>query len=177
MSNKQSKVLIGAATLAAAVAGAGNAAIAATDDLTMTAKILAPVQITQTKSLQFGSATVAAGSAGTITVGLADTRSAGGGVSLVGGTTAQSGSFKVIAAAGKQVKITVPAADTVKNTAGATTMSVTGFDIEGGGTSYVHTQASAAGDTGIDVGAVLNVAAGQAPGNYTGTVTVTAVYQ
>ena len=54
MKNKNSKVLLGAATLAAVVAQGAPEALAATKDIPMTAQVIAAIQITKTASLLFG---------------------------------------------------------------------------------------------------------------------------
>lgn len=172
MKNNKSKVLLGAATLAAAMASGAPKAQAATATIPMTAKVLAAIAVTQTASMLFGSVTEN-GAGGKVILSNVDTRSATGGVTLIGGTGATSGGFTVKAATGVNYDITLPAAATVA--AGPNTMAVTGFTLDGGPVAATYTNAAATRT--FKMGGSLNVGAGQAAGNYTGSVTVTANYQ
>lgn len=175
MKTTSKKVLLGATTILAMGIGA-HSANAATTGVPMQAIILDPVEITQTRVLNFGSLTENA--LGTAVVDNADAISVTGGVTSIGGTI-QAGGFSLNGAA-IQIDITGPAAATVSDGAG-NTMSVSTFTIDGGadinGAAFTHTLATAGvAETGFRVGGTLNVGAGQAAGTYNGTVTLTANY-
>ncbi|MCB1532179.1 MAG: DUF4402 domain-containing protein [Alphaproteobacteria bacterium] len=178
-------VLLGSTTLLA-IGAVGHHANAATDGVPIQAIILDPVDITQTRSLNFGSLTES-GAGGTATVDNADGISVGGGVTSIGGTI-QSGGFTVKGSTGRQIDITTPASVALTDGA-AHTMAVNTFRLTapagGGGANDTGTAASGASIAasltastvaGFRLGGVLNVGAGQVAGTYTGSVTVTANY-
>ncbi|HIL27992.1 MAG TPA: DUF4402 domain-containing protein [Micavibrio sp.] len=174
MKNSKSKVLLGAATLAAAVAHGVPAAQAATATIPMTAKVLAAIQITKTASMLFGSITES-GAGGKVVLSNIDTRSATGGVSLIGGTGATSGGFTVKAATGVNYDLAFTAASATVTNGLGDTMNVTGFTLDGGAIANPYTNTAATAT--YKMGGTLNVGAGQATGNYTCNIAVTAVYQ
>jgi len=147
---------------------------AATDAVQIQAIVLAPVQITQTRVMNFGSITETA--IGTIAVDIADANTETGGVTSIGGTI-QAGGYTLQASTGAVVNVTAPAKATITHTtAPANTMTVDSFTFDDAGASpYTHTMAGSS-DTGLRLGGTLNVASPQVPGTYTGTVTLTAVY-
>lgn len=171
---KTRKVLLGAATLAA-VGIVGGEAFAANTNLQMSAKIIAPVSITKTAILNFGTLTEN-GAGGTATVDNTGARVVGGGVTGIGGGVT-AGGFQLKAAIGFKIDVSMPATATVSN--GAVTMKVGAFTIDGGpastATPFTHVMVAAT-DTGMKVGGTLTVGAAQATGTYTGTVTLTANY-
>lgn len=167
---KIQKVLLGTASLLAA--GALAPAYAATDALDIKATVIDPVSVTATQSLSFGSLTEAG--VGTLAVNAANPAGLeGGGVTSIGGTI-QVGQFAITGNPTSAVKVTVPASAILTN--GTDTMTVNAFTLEGGASPYTHTIGGGGSDTGLTLGGTLNVGAGQATGNYTGTVTLTAVY-
>lgn len=181
MKSNTRKVLLGAATVAAIGASAQEVNAAKTN-LKMKAIIIQPISITQTQSMNFGSLTVAAGTSGTITLDATTSKRAAGGaggVSLVGGTGAQEGQFKIKAAKNINIDITLPTKDTVSN--GATTLKVDNFTISGAAASsavpFVAKLTAATLKSDFKVGGRLTVTAGAGTGTYNGSVVVTALYQ
>lgn len=169
---KQTKVLLGAATVAAAMAGAAPAQAASTG-VAISAEIIAAVAIAPTTALTFGTIESPTAS-GTVSVNTAGT--AGGSLTVAAGTP-QPGGFTVTAANGFNVKVSVPTK--VQITAGTQKMSVTSFEIDtgaGAGSENYILAANGAAQT-LKIGGTLKVAAGQAAGSYSGSVTVTADYQ
>lgn len=171
MKNNKSKVLLGAATLAAVMASGAPKAEAATATIPMTAKVIAAIAVSKTANLLFG--TITETGAGTVVLTNAGARSATGGVSLIGGPTGQAGGFNVIAATGVNYDITVPA--TAALTGGGDTMTAQSFTLDGG--AIAATYANVAATRNFKLGATLNVPGGQATGTYNGSVTITANYQ
>ncbi len=178
MQNANKKIILSTATLAAVGLTGMPAAQAATTGVPVKAIVLAPVDVTQTQSLNFGSLTEA--SAGTLAVGVAGGAPvAGGGVTSIGGTI-QPGGFKLVGTTARNITVTAPNSVAVSN--GTATMNVTGISIASPGpanttTGTLTTTLGAATVSNYRLGGTLNVGAGQATGTYTGTVTVTANYQ
>ncbi|MCB9990740.1 MAG: DUF4402 domain-containing protein [Rhodospirillales bacterium] len=173
MKKQTRKVLLSAATLAALSSVAGGAQ-AATDALSMSAKIIAAVQVTAQNALDFGSLTYT-GAGGTVTMdATTGNRAAGGNVSLVGGVAGgDPGTFDLKGAKSAVVVVTMPATDTIKN--GTKALVVDKFTI-GGATKLTKALATVT-SKGFKVGGRLNVTAAAPTGTYTGTVTLTAAYQ
>lgn len=184
MKSKTGKVLLGAATLAAMAVGMPKDANAANADINITAQIIKALAIVATETLKFGKITVDATSAGTVTVDdNTDTRAAGGGVSLIGGTAANRGGFSLQGVAGVKVNITAPAAGNVKITDGTGELVVDQFKMSGAA-GFLSTAAFTIADLGGTAvvtdnrfGARLSVPGNSSTGTYTGTVTITAAYE
>lgn len=123
--------------------------------------------------LNFGQ--IITGPAGTVVVDTAGTPTPTG-VSLVPSSGVQQGVIQVIGTPLAVVDINMVAPSyTVSN--GVQTMNVTGFDI-GNGAGNPHSVTIGAGSAvDVNIGGTLNVGAGQATGNYTGTFTLNADYQ
>lgn len=175
MSSSTMKVLLGSTTLLALGATAMPVQ-AATTGVPIQAIVLDPVQITQTRTLNFGSLTES-GAGGSATVDNTDAIAVGGGVTSIGGTI-QAGGFTLKGSTGRQIDVTAPASVALTN--GTTTMAVGSFTVDGAagtinGTAFT-TSLTAATVTGFRLGGVLTVGAGQAAGTYTGSVTLTANY-
>lgn len=172
-SNSVKKVILGSAALASA----GSVALparAATTGVPIQAIVLAPVQITQTRVLNFGSVTEAG--AGTASVDNLDAITVGGGVTSIGGTI-QAGGYTLKAGVGVNVTVTAPAKATITETVGGVaTMTVNAFTFDGAAGPLTHLMVAAT-DAGLRLGGTLNVGAGQLAGTYTGTVVLTANYQ
>lgn len=151
---------------------------AATTGVPIQAIVLDPVQITQTRVLNFGSLTEA-GTGGTLNVDNADTPTPGGSVSSIGGTI-QAGGFTLKGSTGRAIDVTAPASVALSD-GSANTMAVASFTVNGAGgtinSTAFTTSLGAATVTGFRLGGTLTVGAGQAAGTYTGSVTVTANYQ
>ena len=170
MKDSIKKVVLGSTTLLAAGAVA-NVAEAATDGVPIQAIIVAPVDITQSQTMNFGSLTES-GAGGTAVLDDADNLTPGAGITSLGGTI-QSGGFQLKGTATKTVQVTAPAS--VQITSGANKMTVNAFTIEGAASPYTHTMVAAT-DTGLRIGGTLNIGAAQPAGTYNGVVTLTAVY-
>jgi hypothetical protein len=137
------------------------------------------IQITNTAGLAFGS--FAAGTGGTVTVSPAGVRTKTGGVVLVSSGAGSSSRFNVRGFTfptnhTHTYSITLPANGTVTITSGGNSMAVNNFVSTppagvSTGTLAVGTQTQT-----LNVGATLTVGSGQAPGNYSGTFTVTVVF-
>ncbi|MCB1530416.1 MAG: DUF4402 domain-containing protein [Rhodospirillales bacterium] len=167
------KVLLGSTTLLA-LGVAGQPVEAATTGVPIQAIVLAPVQITQTRTLNFGSLTEAG--VGTMVVDNLDAGTAGGGVTSIGGTI-QAGGYTLKATAAAKVTVTAPANVSITETVGGVAkMTVSSFTFDGAAGPLTHTMVAAT-DTGLRLGGTLNVGAGQTTGTYTGSVTLTANYQ
>jgi Mat/Ecp fimbriae major subunit len=158
--------LVGSVFAAAALAG--TSAQAATASATASANILTQVTVTKTADLDFG--TIAIGtSGGTVTVGNTDNRTCGAG--LVCSATVSSAKFDIAGAASQLVGISIDPSVTLNRTGGGATMSASLT------TSIPSVTLSGAGAGSFNAGGVLNVAATQAAGAYTGTFNVTVNYQ
>jgi len=164
------------ALLALAVAGAGSA-IAASTPAGATGTVVAPIQIAKSADLAFGNF-AAGGALGTVIVTPGGTRTVTGGVTAMNGGTSGAAKFDVTGQSGFTYAITL-VAGTLSANGGANTMT---FTAVGDTTASGITSGGAAtgtltgGAQSIYVGGVLNVAANQAPGDYSGTVTATVEY-
>jgi hypothetical protein len=134
-----------------------------TESATATATMIAPISITKSVDMNFGKV-AGSSTAGTAVLAPAGTRSVTGGVSLPAtpGTVAAA-SFTVNGEGTSTYAITLPtAAYTITKTASTETMTVDTFTSSPSGTGTL-----AAGTQTLNVGATLNVAAGQVAGTYT----------
>lgn len=126
---------------------------------------------TNTRGLSFGR--FAANTGGTIIMSTAGVRSKTGGVILMNGGTVTSASYSLTeSGSGKSLQfttITLPTTATM--TSGANSMTLSNF------TSDPPNTVLGTGRTIVLVGATLTVAPNQAPGNYSGTYSVTVNYQ
>lgn len=131
-----------------------------------------PQNLTCVENLIFGEI-ITCGAAGTVTVRPDNTNTSScvtiGSAPLSRGRCTVTQSFPF-----RPIQVNVSASTTI-NDGGGNTMSVTSFNIvtNAGGTQ--HTQTSPFVD--VPIGATLNVGASQAGGTYTGSMTVTAVFQ
>jgi len=161
------------AVLALAIAATGSA-VAANAIATSTSVVVAPIDITKTTDLSFGSFAVGA-TPGSVTVSPNGNRGVTGGVTgMAGATTAAL--FSVTGQTGSTYTITVTGTDL---TSGANSMAFTPVsDLS----ASAITSGTVAGGTlsgtaqSLYVGGVLTVAANQAPGTYTGQVSATVEY-
>jgi hypothetical protein len=146
------------------VAGLSNKAMAqATASATATATIVTPIAITKTVDMNFGNVAVT-GTAGTVVLTPAGTRSVTGGVTLpaTAGTVAAA-SFNVTGQGVYTYAITLPSTDyTITRASGSETMTVNTFTSTPSGTG-----ALTAGAQTLTVGATLNVGVAQVAGVYT----------
>lgn len=176
MNTIQKKVLLGATTILA-VGAVGHVANAATTGVPIQAIVLDPVQITQTRTLNFGSLTES-GTGGTLAVDNLDADTAGGSVTSIGGTIT-AGGFTLKGSTGLQIDVTAPASVAISDGL-ANTMAVGSFTVDGAAgtinaTAFTRSLAAAT-ETGFRLGGTLTVGAAQTSGTYTGSVTVTANY-
>ncbi len=168
---KLNKAVTGAAIMIALSAAPLMDAHAVTDNLDMQAVITPTGQsIMATQNLDFG--VVAQSGAGTVTVDTAGSASYALGAIDAGGTP-EEGIIQTFGNINDSVAFTIPASATLTNGLGDT-MVVDQFNLNGGG--LADTIIMTATNVGIPVGGRLNVGAGQATGNYNGTVTVTATF-
>ena len=134
----------------------------ATASATGTATIVAPIGITKTVDMNFGN--IAVSGAGTVILAAAGTRTATGGITLpaITGTVAAA-SFDVTGSDGYTYTITLPSTDyTITRVSGTETMIINTFTSDPSGTGTLT-----GGTETVNVGATLNVNAGQVGGTYT----------
>lgn len=178
MSNKSSKkILLGSATLIAAgvlpaaVSMVPEKADAASANVAINAVVVAPVVITSSKAIDFGSLshTLTGGNTGTAAITNLSAVTSSAKVNTFG--TAQAGVIKVTA--GANVQITTPAtAALVGVPSGA--MTASNFTVNGNALPY---SVNPGGLATYGVGATLKLTEGVVKaGTYTGTVAVTAAY-
>ena len=142
---------------------------------TATAIIVTPIAITKTADMNFGNVAVI-GTAGTVVLTPAGSRSATGGVTLpaTAGTVAAA-AFNVTGIGSYTYAITLPTtALTLTRNSGTETMDVNNFTSSPSGTGTLSSGAQT-----ITVGATLNVAGSQVAGTYVSapsTFTVTVNY-
>lgn len=136
------------------------------------AVIIAPLSITNTAGLHFGTIMRSA-TAGTVTIATDGTRSSLGGVTLSALAPAHSAAaFNVEGESGRTVTITLPASTTIVNAA-TDDMIVDAFVSNPDDANPVTLTGAA---TVLQVGATLNVDANQPSGTYTGTFNVSVNY-
>lgn len=150
---------IGAATVPS-IASAADA----TANANINATVVAPIAITKTADLNFGSFAADDLTAGTVAVSTAGNRTFDGGTSAVssGAGTVTAASFSVTGEGTSTFSIVLPTTVTLAHASLAnTTMSVGTFASNPSGTGTLT-----AGAATVTVGATLSVAAGQAVGVY-----------
>ncbi len=134
------------------------------------ARIVTPLEITKNVDLAFGN--IAAGPiAGTVTIATDGSRIGMGGVTLISaGNVNSAAQFSITGYASATFAITLPG--TIYLSDGNSLMSVDSFVSSLGATSTLDQN----GQAGLNVGATVNVAAGQYAGLYTGSFDVTIAY-
>ena len=167
--NKKLATLASAAAMIWLAAGAARAQSSATQSTTVSARVLAKIQLVKNSDLNFGDL-VAGAAAGTVVVSNAGARSATGGVTLAVGTVSAA-TFTVTGEPSKSYTITVPASVTLNGPAGAT-MLVNAFSLNPASPATL----SAGGTQNLGIGATLNVGANQVTGSYTNTFNVIVAY-
>jgi hypothetical protein len=162
------------AVLGLAIAGSGSA-IAASAVATSTSTVVTPINITKSADLAFGS--FAAGAApGTVTVTPGGARTAGGGVTAVA-STATAAKFDVTGLAGMGYSIDVAATTLSDGSGNSMTLTpISDLTASASTANTVTTGTLTGGAQSIYVGGVLAVAANQAAGTYSGSVTTTVNY-
>ena len=160
------KNIIKSLVIATAVLGFANSSFAqATATASASANIITPISIAKTVDMNFGNVAVSATISGTAVLAPAGTRTTGGagGVTLPATTgTVSAASFDVTGQASYTYAITLPTSTTITDGA-SHTMTVDAFTSVPATTGTL----SASGTQTLNVGATLNVAAGQASGTYT----------
>jgi hypothetical protein len=134
------------------------------------ARIVTPLEIMKNVYLAFGN--IAAGpTAGTVTIATDGSRSGMGGVTLIEAGNANSAAqFSIIGYPSATFAISLPISIDLSN--GTSTMAVDNFVSDLGSASTLD----ANGEASLNLGATLNVNAGQEPGLYTGSFDVTVAY-
>jgi hypothetical protein len=122
------------------------------------------------QSLAYGM--FAAGTGGTVTVSPSGRRSASGGVILLPSGSGSAALFSVTGTSSTTYAITWPADGVVSLTSGANTMAVNAFTSNPASTG----QLSVGGSQTLSVGATLSVGGNQASGSYSGSFSVTVIY-
>lgn len=136
------------------------------------AVIIAPLSITNTGGLHFGTIMRSA-TAGTVSVATDGTRTSGGGVTLSALAPVHSAAlFSVEGESGRNVTISLPASTTIVNAA-TDDMIVDTFVSDPDDANPVALTGAA---TVLRIGATLNVDANQPSGTYTGTFSVSVNY-
>jgi hypothetical protein len=134
-----------------------------TASATGTAKVITPIQMSNSGDLNFGIISVNPSSAGTVILTPDNVRSATGGVTLpVAVGTFNSASFEVSGISSSTYAITLPPTACIISN-GSNSITVDKFTSTPSGTGAL----SNGGSQTINVGATLNVSAGQVAGTYT----------
>ena len=140
-----------------------------------TATIIQAISIDKVADLNFGKIIADPTAAGQVAIQTDGSRTiaAGNVVLFDQGSNHQAASFKTIGSPGAAYYLVLPADGSVSLTgpSGSDPMTIEGFVHSATGTLDATT-----GEEIFKVGAKLNVGANQAPGQYTGTFTVTAAY-
>jgi hypothetical protein len=166
------KLLIGAATAAAAVP-ATAAPVPATTNASGRALILMPLTLTKIDDLDFGSI-VPSGSSGMVALNASTSaRTFAGGVVGVPSTLGHRAYFGGAGTANQQVVVTVIAPNDLTNSSGDT-IPVLALTLDG---SPIRTIDPATRTFFIGVGGILMINANQPEGDYQATFSVTANYQ
>ena len=163
------------AVMALVISGAGSA-MAATATATSTSTVVTPIAIQKMTDLSFGSF-ASGSSSGTVTVTPAGVRSFTGGAVTAGGT-ASAAKFDVTGSGTMNYSVTLTNAATLSD-GGTNTMAFTRIaDTSASAitTGDVTSGTLTAGKQSIYVGGSLAVAANQAAGTYTGSITATVDY-
>jgi len=174
---KQSQKHLAQAALALAMVAAVGSAAAAVATANSTSTVVTPINITKGADLAFGSFAAGSG-AGSVTVSPNGARAFSGGVVGMGGTPTAA-RFDVTGQAGLNYAITWTGSTELSD-GGTNTMAFTRISAvtASAATSGEATNGTLIGGAqSIYVGGVLTVGANQAPGNYSGTITATVVYE
>lgn len=168
-----------AALIAATVACAAPCALAKSGNTavstgTASATVAAPIKLTAVSALQFGTMAQPV-TGGTVTVsptgGYTTTGDLGADIAIAQSTVPAPASFSVSGLPGAIFAASGVSQVTISN--GSAKMTLNQFTING---SFSGGQIGANGTVTFYIGGTLTVAAGQAPGNYTGTFPITVTY-
>lgn len=153
--------LIALIVLGFSAAAFAQPSVGVTATATSSATIITPIAIANAVDMNFGNVAVS-GTGGTVILATDNSRSFTGGVTLPAVTgTVTAAQFNVSGVAAYTYSITLPSAP-LTVTSGANTMTVTAFT----STPTTTGTLDGLGTQTIDVGATLNVTAGQAAGTY-----------
>ncbi len=178
--NTLRNIFLGAGA-AVALAAAATSVNAADANVTTSATIIRPITIGTVTAMAFGTAAPGA-TQGTIVVTTTNTRSATGGVALVGGTGATSGGIVINGENTQAFNIAyTPTITAVPGTHQLTDFTLSGVTTDGcgvtGGTGNVASAAIASGNTcTVKLGATLGVPASAQAGAVTGNILATINY-
>lgn len=176
---KQRSLKLSVLAFACAAAVVSGPSSAVTANATASGTVIAPIAVVQAANLTFGK--FAPGAGGTVTISTAGVRSSTGIIeSSIGSTGLTAAKFTVTGDPTATYSISYGAATVLTNGGGGAPMTMTKVsDLTGGGavSGTVLTGAlSALGAQTIFVGGVLDVAADQLAGDYTGNIAVTVEY-
>jgi hypothetical protein len=163
--------------LAGLALGLGAQCFAAVATATASGTVMAPIVVTKSADLSFGK--FSAGAGGSITISTSGVRSASGVVPSTADTTMTAAKFVVTGDKDATYSITHGGTTSLTRASGSETMLLTKFSDLTAANATAGTVASGkltAGTQSIYVGGTLNVAPDQAPGDYTGLVSVTVEY-
>jgi hypothetical protein len=174
---KQTTLRLALAALAGCAFILSRHAAAAVGNATASATVMAPIVVTKAADLSFGKFAIGAG--GTITISTSGVRSASGVVPSGDGSTMTAAQFVVTGSKDATYSITHGGTTSLSRTSGSETMVLTKFSDLTAANATAGTANSGTlvtGSQSIYVGGTLTVAANQAPGDYTGQVSVAVEY-
>jgi hypothetical protein len=145
------------------------------------AKLIAPMTLTQTSPLHFGTINVLLAAGGTVALSTANVRTPSAGVALSAvAPTSTNAAYNVTGTISSTYAVTLPATITVLHSitpANTMTISLLKIKFNGGSETTVLTSTlSGAGTDSFIVGGTLTVGAAQLAGIYAGTFAVTVDY-
>ena len=155
-----------------------NVMAQATKNTTAGAKIVAPITISETSALNFGTMAVLASTAGTCVLSTQGVRTATGGVNLSAQTPiAANAAYTVGGAINTTYAITLPSSITVSDLS-THTMTINNLlaRTASAGANGLTGTLSGTGTDSFTIGGTLNVAAAQVAAVYSGTFNVTVAY-
>lgn len=161
------------AALALAVAATGSAG-AAEQIAASSGTVVSPIQLTKAADLAFGNF-ASSGTLGTVTLGTNGSRGVTGGVVAMGGATSAA-RFDVAGVADATYSINVVATSLSSDGNIMNFTPAVALTASAASTGTVASGTLTGGSQSIFVGGVLEVAANQAAGTYSGTVTATVEY-
>ncbi|MEX0273895.1 MAG: DUF4402 domain-containing protein [Flavobacteriaceae bacterium] len=134
-----------------------------------TATVVTPIAISKTTDMSFGNVAVNSTTAGTVVLAPNSGRTVTGGATLPSTTgTVSAASFNVTGESGYTYSISLPGSAITLNDGGSNNMTIDTFT-----SSPSSTGTLTGGSETLNVGATLNLAAGQASGTYTSTTDIT----
>lgn len=139
---------------------------------TATSKIIKPITLSLTSSLEFG--TISVGLGGSVAISAADVVNAIGPVLYTGGATRKAAIFSLNGESSMTYHIDLPADNVIVLKTGAGDVASKQMNLTGFVSDASLTLTGSA--TPVKVGAVLHVSATQTPGDYTTTFPVTVAY-